>query len=109
MKKKVIDFREEWIDSAHLFEEIKNNGKDFDEDKWLNKLIAWGETVFEIKRERNETYTIYFVNRPVKINIQTFEMAVNYIENKDWDLIRCVSALMANFMIYDNQINKNNG
>ena len=99
--KKNIDFRDEWIEKNKVINAMIDNN--FDENEWINKLIAWGETVFEIKKEeRSNTYYIQFAGKVICAGINTFIDAFELIENKDWDLIRVVSAVMADYIIWKN-------
>ena len=45
-----INFRDEWINKNEVINALTDNN--FDENEWLNKLITWGETVFCIKKIR---------------------------------------------------------
>ena len=59
------------------------------------------ETVFCVKKERENRYYIEFAGRVICTSINTFEQAIELIEKKDWDLIRVVSAVMAEYMIWN--------
>ena len=96
--KKNIDFRDEWINKNEVINALRDSN--FDENEWLNVLIAWGETVFCIKKERENRYYIEFAGRVICTGINTFELAIELIEKKDWDLIRVVSAVMADYIIW---------
>ena len=96
--KKNIDFRDEWINKDKVINALRDNN--FEENEWLNRLIAWGETVFCIKIERENRYYIEFAGRVICTGINTFEQAIELIEKKDWDLIRVVSAVMAEYIIW---------
>ena len=93
-----INFRDEWISKNNVINALTNGN--FDENDWLNKLIAWGETVFCVKKERENRYYIEFAGRVICTGINTFEQAIELIEEKDWDLIRVVSAVMADYIIW---------
>ena len=47
--KKNIDFRDEWINKKEVINALTDSN--FDENEWINRLIAWGETVFCIKKK----------------------------------------------------------
>ena len=60
-----INFRDEWISVEILKKSITDIN--FNEEDWLNKLIAWGETVFEIKKEEiSKTYYIRFAGKVIR-------------------------------------------
>ena len=103
--KKNIDFRDEWINKNKVINALTDNN--FDENDWINKLIAWGETVFCIKKERENRYYIEFAGRVICTGIITFEQAIELIENKDWDLIRVVSAVMTDYIIWKKEQEEN--
>ena len=96
--KKNIDFRDEWINKNEVINALRDSN--FDENEFLNRLIAWGDTVFCIKKERENRYYIEFAGRVICTGINTFELAIELIEKKDWDLIRVVSAVMAEYIIW---------
>ena len=93
-----INFRDEWINKNEVINALRDSN--FDENEWLNKLITWGETVFCVKKERENRYYIEFAGRVICTGIYTFEQAIELIEKKDWDLIRIVSAVMAEYIIW---------
>ena len=51
-----INFRDEWISKNILILAMQNGT--FNENDYLGKLIAWGETAFCIKKERENRYYI---------------------------------------------------
>ena len=83
-----INFRDEWICKNKLINALTSNT--FNEEEWLNKLIAWRETVFCIKKEKENRYYIEFAGRVICTGINTFEQAIDLIEKKDWDLISLI-------------------
>ena len=93
-----INFRDEWINKNEVINALRDSN--FDENEWLNKLITWGETVFCIKKGVENWYYIQFAGRVICTGINTFEQAIELIEEKDWDLIRVVSAVMAEYIIW---------
>ena len=98
--KKNIDFRDEWINKNEVINALKDSN--FDENEWINRLIAWGETIFCIKKERENRYYIEFAGKVICTGINTFELAIELIEKKDWDLIRVVSAVMTEYIMWTN-------
>lgn len=96
--KKNIDFRDEWINKNKVINALTDSN--FDENEWINKLIAWGDTVFCIKKERESRYYIEFAGKVIRTGITRFIDAIDLIEEKDWDLIRVVSAVMADYIIW---------
>ena len=104
--KKNIDFRDEWINKNEVINALTDSN--FDENEWINRLIAWGETVFCIKKERESRYYIEFAGKVIRTGITKFIDAIDLIEEKDWDLIRVVSAVMADYIIWkkDQEENK---
>ena len=96
--KKNIDFRDEWINKNEVINALTDSN--FNENEWINRLIAWGETVFCIKKERESRYYIEFAGKVIRTGITTFIDAIDLIEEKDWDLIRVVSAVMADYIIW---------
>ena len=99
--KKNIDFRDEWINKNEVINALTESN--FDENDWINRLIAWGDTVFCIKKERESRYYVEFAGRVICTGINTFEQAMKLIEEKDWDLIRVVSAVMAEYIIWSKE------
>ena len=95
-----INFRDEWVNKNKVLKALTDSN--FDENEWLNVLIAWGETVFCIKKERESRYYIEFAGKVIRTGINTFIDAIDLIEEKDWDLIRVVSAVMADYIIWKN-------
>ena len=95
-----INFRDEWINKNKVLNALTDSN--FDENEWLNVLIAWGETVFSIKKERESIYYIEFAGKVIRTGITTFIDAIDLIEEKDWDLIRVVSAVMAGYILWTN-------
>ena len=96
--KKNIDFRDEWINKNKVINALKDSN--FNENEWINRLIAWGETVFCIKKERENRFYIEFAGKVIRTGITRFIDAIDLIEEKDWDLIRVVSAVMADYIIW---------
>ena len=96
--KKNIDFRDEWINKNEVINALTESN--FDENDWINRLIAWGETVFCIKKERENRYYIEFAGRIICTDINTFGQAIELIEKKDWDIIRVISAVMADYIFW---------
>ena len=69
-----INFRDEWISKNNVINALTNGN--FDENEWLNKLIAWGDTVFCVKKERENRYYIEFAGRVICTGINTLEQAI---------------------------------
>ena len=73
--KKYIDFKDEWINKNKVINALKDSN--FDENEWINRLIAWGETVFCIKKEKENRYYIEFAGKVIRTNITTFIDAID--------------------------------
>ena len=94
MEMKKASFKDEWIKVEILYQAIVDGR--FKEEDWINKIIAWGETAFIIKKEEiSKTYYINFAGKTVMTGIESFIEAYKKIEEKDWDIVRVVSAIMA--------------
>ena len=55
--KKNIDFKDEWINKNEVINALTDSN--FDENEWINRLIAWGE--MRQKWERTVQVKIYIV------------------------------------------------
>ena len=99
---KKASFKDEWIKVEILYQAIVDGR--FKEEDWINKIIAWGETAFIIKKEEiSKTYYINFAGKTVMTGIESFIEAYKKIEEKDWDIVRVVSAIMADYMIWEKE------
>ena len=96
-----INFRDEWISKNILILAMQNGT--FNENDYLGRLIAWGETAFCIKKERENRYYIEFAGKVICTGINTFELAIDLIEQKDWDIIRVISAVMADYILWSKE------
>ena len=102
MEMKKASFKDEWIKVEILYQAIVDGR--FKEEDWINKIIAWGETAFIIKKEEiSKTYYINFAGKTVMTGIESFIEAYKKIEEKDWDIVRVVSAIMADYMIWEKE------
>ena len=102
MEMKKASFKDEWIKVEILYQAIVDGR--FKEEDWINKIIAWGETTFIIKKEEiSKTYYINFAGKTVMTGIESFIEAYKKIEEKDWDIVRVVSAIMADYMIWEKE------
>ena len=102
--KKIEDFRDEWVKSETIKNELLN-GK-FDEKKYVGRLISWGNTAFEITEEIDHGFVIKFAKKVIATNIKSFTDAFDLIDSQCWDIVACVAAMMAEYVIWCNEQNK---
>ena len=102
--KKVEDFRDEWVMSESIKNELLSGT--FDEKKYVGRLISWGNTAFEITEVINHGFVIKFANEVIATNIISFIDAFDLIDSRSWDIVVCVAAIMAEYTIWSNQQDK---
>ena len=102
--KKVEDFRDEWIKSETIKNELMNGT--FDEKKYVGRLIAWGNTAFEIIEVIDHGFVIKFAKKVIATNIKSFIDAFDLIDSQSWDIVVCVSAIMTEYTIWCNEQDK---
>ena len=107
--KKVEDFRDKWVMSESIKNELINGT--FDEKKYIGRLISWGNTAFVIEEDRENKYIIKFASKIIAKNISSFIDAFDLIDTQSWDIVICVAAIMAEYIIWSNEqekLTKNN-
>ena len=102
--KKVEDFRDEWVQSETIKNELLNST--FDEKKYVGRLIAWGNTAFEITEVIHHGFVIKFAKKVIATNIKSFLDAFELIDKQSWDIVVCVAAIMAEYTIWCNEQDK---
>ena len=102
--KKVEDFRDEWVMSESIKNELLSGT--FDEKKYVGRLIAWGNTAFEISEVINHGFVIKFAKKVIATNIESFKGAFNLIDSQCWVIVICVAAIMAEYTIWSNEQEK---
>ena len=102
--KKVEDFRDEWVMSETIKNELLNGT--FDEKKYVGRLISWGNTAFEITEIIDHGFVIKFANKVIATNIKSFIDAFDLIDSQCWDIVVCVAAIMAEYTIWSNEQEK---
>ena len=102
--KKVEDFRDEWVKSETIKNELINGT--FDEKKYVGRLISWGNTAFEITEVINHGFVIKFAKKVIASDIKSFLDAFDLIDKQSWDIVVCVAAIMAEYTIWCNEQDK---
>ena len=102
--KNVEDFRDEWVRSETIKNELMNGT--FDEKKYVGRLIAWGNTAFEITEVIDHGFVIKFAKKVIATNIKSFIDGFDLIDSQSWDIVVCVAAIMAEYTIWCNEQDK---
>ena len=96
-----INFRDEWVKSETIKNELMNGA--FDEKKYVGKLISWGNTAFEITEVIDHGFVIKFAKKVIASDIKSFSDAFELIDNQSRDIVVCVAAIMAEYIIWSNE------
>ena len=107
MKKKIVvveDFRDEWVMSETIKNELMNGT--FDEKKYIGRMIFWGNTAFEISEVIYHGFVIKFANKVIATKISTFIDAFDLIDSQSGDIVVCVAGIMSEYIIWCNEQDK---
>lgn len=89
-----VNFRDEWI-SIQKFADIMNETENH--EKLSGSIVNWGDTAFEFKLY-DRKWLIAFAGRPIAMNVESLERAITMVANQEWDIVRCVAAIMSEYM-----------